>query len=220
MNVNRRTLRFAVIWLLAVSQLPTVANAQTGESDEPECMFDTEAPTVLSARASFRAADYACAEKELTALLSEERLGRGTRANAHMLLAEVYFESTDDAAVRRQKVREQFVKGLQASPGWAGSFDVTNSSFLSIYNDAREMVDYINRTAPESAMPQSDTIITAAAEPVTTEHGKPWYRKWWALGSGVGIVALGAVLLVGGGSSADGGGTVETDTLPDFPPPP
>jgi hypothetical protein len=82
------------------------------------------------------------------------------------------------------------------------------------------MVNYINRTAPEVAESQSDTLIAETVEPEEVKQGKPWYRKWWALGSGVGVVVVGAVLLLGGGDSADGGGTTETDTLPDFPPPP
>ena len=137
-----------------------------------------------------------------------------------MLLAAVYFEWTEDPGVRRQKVRQQLVEGLKADPHWSGSFEVTSPAFLSIYNDAREMVDYMNRMSPEPLEPQADTILTS--EPLTeaAKNGTPWYRKWWALGSGVGVVVLGAALILGGSSSAGGSDSTRVDTLPGFPPPP
>jgi hypothetical protein len=57
---------------------------------------------------------------------------------------------------------------------------------------------------------------------VTGEEGKKekkaWYKNWWAIALGVGVVA-GAVALAGGGGG-DGGGTTPDQPLPGFPPPP
>jgi len=59
----------------------------------------------------------------------------------------------------------------------------------------------------------ADTLEAISAVTGQTE-GKPWYKKWWALGLGVGIVAVVVVAMSGGGGDD---GTTEDQTLPGFP---
>ena len=97
------------------------------------------------------------------------------------------------------------MEGYRAYLEWTGSLEINRPELQVMLEEAKL------RVVQEIEQQQSDTLLFA-------EKGKPWYKKWWVIGSGVGVVALAAVLLVGGGGD-DNGGTV-VDTIPDFPNPP
>ena len=171
-----------------------------------ECSFETvnRTPSIESARLSIKTPDLKCAEKELLAFLELTEISNEQKSTAHFLLGQVYYELANKEK-KREKALNQFVEGYRAYLEWTGSLEINRHELQVMLEEAKL------RVVQEIEQQQSDTLLFA-------EKGKPWYKKWWVIGSGVGVVALAAVLLVGGGGD-DNGGTV-VDTIPDFPNPP
>ncbi len=183
-------------------------------ADEVSCDFNADNPRVLHAKMYFTGGQYACAEQELIALLERPDINRHAAADAHMLLAAVYFQTTDAEGARRQKTREQFILGLRADRKWSGNLAVSSAEFITIFNDARELVEWLYKESPE--LFASDSVTEEqVAEAVAKK--KPWYKRWWALASGIGVAVLAGAIILGGGND---GNTTPADTLPDFPPTP
>ncbi|UCD18195.1 MAG: hypothetical protein JSV44_04595, partial [Candidatus Zixiibacteriota bacterium] len=156
-----------------------------------------------------------CAEEELNALLAKETVDIEEKANAHVLLASVYYAMLKDNDEKRDRVMEEFIKAFKAYREWRGELDIKSSEFLDLMEAAKEQVD--QESLEQAAQLEPDTAVVAPVVVPAAEKKKPWYTKWWAIGAGVGVVALGVVALSGGG---DGDGEVTVDTLPYFPKPP
>ena len=173
--------------------------------DNGNCPYEKEnlAPTIESARLSIKMPDLRCAEKELLAFLALPNISNEEKATAHILLGQVYFELADKER-KREKALNEFKEGFRAYPEWTGKLEINRTELQTLLEEARQRVEM------EIETQRSDTLFVA--------KGKPWYKKWWVIGSGVGVVALTAVLLAGGGGDDNGGSTV--DTIPDFPNPP
>ena len=124
----------------------------------------------------------------------------------------------DDRQVRRRKTREQFIMVFRTDRNWSGTLEVTGTEFITIANDARELVDWLFRTSPELMEQQQDTALSESIPADAAHATTPWYRKWWAIGSGVGVVALTIGLLAGGDENDTA--PPPRDTLPGFPRPP
>lgn len=195
------------------------------------CNYNKEKPSIESARLNFRITNYACAEEELAALLAREDLDLETRADAHVLLAAVYYAKVRNNDEKRNRVIEQFVAAFRAFRTWRGELDIKSPEFTQLMEEAQRLVD--EQSAEEAVEETAEPATEAAVEPDSvvdsTEQApltplrlegnkKPWYKKWWAIGLGVGLVA-GAVVLATGGGDDDGGGTTDGD-LPGFPPTP
>ena len=79
----------AILALIVFAQalvLPQMAEAQT-----TDCPFDKDNPTIDNARYNFKVTNYDCAELELQALLADPNLELQAKADAHVLLASVYY---------------------------------------------------------------------------------------------------------------------------------
>ncbi|MEW6411717.1 MAG: hypothetical protein AB1483_04490 [Candidatus Zixiibacteriota bacterium] len=217
----------ALIVYMQALVLPQVVQAQT-----TDCSFDKSNPTIENARYNFRITNYDCAEQELQALLAQKDLDIQAKADAHVLLASVYYAKIRNNEEKQNLVIEQFVAAFQAFRNWRGDLDIKSPEFMAMMAQAQELVDkqedvegaVKEEVAEEVAEATPEVVPTEQIEetPVTVitpqEKKKgPWYKQWWAIGLGVGLVAT-AVVVAGGG----GGGDEEPadNTLPDFPDPP
>jgi hypothetical protein len=184
---------------------PVLSHAQA-----VDCNYDPASPSIENARKNFKITNYVCAEKELKDFLAQEDITLEDRANAHVLLASVYYAMMRDDEAKSQKVTEQFVAAFKAFRAWKGNVDIKSPEFLALMEKAKEMVDQESQVK-KAALEQVPTAETMMPQETKS---KPWYKKWWVLGLGVGVIA-GAVVIAGGGG---GGGETPTDnTLPGFP---
>lgn len=198
-----------VVYLLLLMQ-PFAASAQ-----QVNCPFDRENPSIDNARMQFKVTNYTCAEEELNALLAQESLDLKTKADAHVLLAQVYYAKLRDSEDMEKKVVAEFVAAFRAYKNWKGDLDIQSSEFVALMKMAQDQI------AAEEA-DKEGTSIDLASEQVPSEEGagleakkKPWYKKWYVLGLGA-VVVGSAALMIGGSGGGDNGETPTTD-LPDFP---
>ncbi|PKK85001.1 MAG: hypothetical protein CVT49_00220 [candidate division Zixibacteria bacterium HGW-Zixibacteria-1] len=206
----------SVLMLLVYLQTFVLSGAVFGQ--DSECSYEPGNPTLDSARKSFLALNYKCAEEELNALLALDTMSIEEKANAHVLLAEVYYAKVRNDSEKRDKVMEQFVAAFNSYREWRGELNIKSPEFMAMMKEAQAQVDQEKadvKAADEKAAHEAAVV----AEPPKKEEGKKkaWYTQWWAIALGVGVVA-GAVVLAGGGG--DDGGTPPATELPDFPPPP
>jgi hypothetical protein len=199
--------------------LPVAARGQT-----PECPYDRTKPSLDNARISFKSLDYHCAEQEIMDYLNLGNLTIEQRADAHVLLAAVYYAKSKNDSEKKKLVISQFKEAFRAYRDWRGELDISSTEFIEMMNEAKDQVDQ------EEAQKEEKPVITeptpAEETPVVTtitpQESKPWYKNWWAIALGVGVVAGAVVLAAGGGSEGggEGGGGTVTDTLPTAPNPP
>jgi len=202
----RLSMTVVLISYLAATILPAGVLAQ----ESINCPYDSEAPSLEHARQTFKALNYNCAEMEINDLLKDESLSLEEKANAHVLMAAVYYAKLKDAKEKRNRVIEQFAKAFRFYANWSGDLDIKSTEFLSMMEQAKSLVG-TEIKAPET--PDLDTLV--AVPTIGTGEKKAWYKQWWAIGLGVGIVA-GAVVLLGGGGDESPPDT----TLAAFPLPP
>lgn len=231
----------AVSLLLLLALLNSLVLPTPSRADDIECGYDAANPTLESARNSFLGLNYECAEKELNDLLDTGNLTTEDKADAHILLAEVYYAKVRNDKDKRDKVMEQFVAAFDAYRQWRGEVNIKSPEFMAMMKEAQDMVDSKEAKIEPEEVESSEKIAATPveeessgmvqpiadesedeAEPATmtssTSESKPLYKKWWAIALGIGVVA-GAVVLLGGGGD-DGGSDEPVDTLPYFPPPP
>lgn len=121
---------------------------------------------------------------------------------------------------------------------WAGESNTANNKNQINPNDS--LVSYAEKSRPEvvvennkktaTTTPESElkTAVLMAPSPTLASvdiriesaetKKKGWYKKWWAVALGVGLVAMVAMATGGGGS--DNGGESGSGRLPDPPSPP
>lgn len=218
MKKNLKSFRLTLVFMLVIYLnslvLPGVVLGQSSD-----CDFDANNPTLESARKNFLGLNYTCAEEEINAFLQSETLTIEQKADAHVLLAEVYYAKVRDDSEKRSKVIAQFVAAFDAYRDWKGELNIRSSEFMAMMKEAQDMVDEEAAQATEE-IPADQVTGTEETEPPAVEEAvtapekakkKPWYTKWWAIGLGVGVVAAVVVIVAGGG------GEDEDKTLPEFP---
>ncbi len=225
---NHIFFRVTAVALLAcfihLAVLPTMSQAQA-----PDCQYDRTKPSLDSARIAFKSLNYKCAEQEIQDALGQGTLSIEEKADAHVLLAAVYYAMLKNDSQKRNRVIEQFKAAFQAYREWRGELDISSSEFIDLMNEAQQQVDKEAKqiqTPPPPPIEQSqDTTKKVVAAPppavapaVAEGGGKPFYTKWWAIVLGVGLVAGAVVLATGGGDNGGGGTTF--DTLGSIPNPP
>lgn len=236
-NLLFRVIAIAVLTaFLQWTMLPSLVFAQAGN-----CDFDPNKPSVEHARTSFKMLNYKCAEEELNAYLARADVSIEEKANAHILMASVYYAMLKNDTEKRDKVTEEFVKAFKAYREWRGELDIKSGEFLDLMEIAKERVD--TEAAEEPVVTESVPPVVeeqkieeqkpAVVEEVKKEEPKPvatqipakkteekkkkaWYSNWWAIAGGVGLIAVAAVALGGGG----GDGGESTADLPGIPDPP
>lgn len=236
----------AMVHLLLLTFMQMLFFPTIGMSQPIECQYDADNPTLESARLSFRTLNYACAEEEINAFLGLDDITIEEKADAHVLLAAVYYAKLKNDEEKRNRVINQFKEAFKAYRAWKGDLDISSTEFFEMMQTARAQVDEEAESAEMAAEEEQPAVVE---EPVTASQpepeaeqpaeeeteqpavasmppyqgddakaSKPWYKKWWAIGLGVGLVA-GVVVLAGGGGSDDGS-TTPAGELPDFPDPP
>lgn len=206
MRLCRKATAYATLAVFAITLvLPDLLCAQTAN-----CGYDEANPSIENARTNFKITNYPCAEEELNLLLADKSLGLQERADAHVLMASVYYAMMRDDDEKAQKVTEQFVEAFKAFRTWKGDVDIKSPEFLSMMEQARELVARQDEAKAAVVDKVPGTELMSA-----DTGGKPWYKKWWAIGLGVGVVAAVAVAVGGGGG--DDTQPKGDDTLPGFP---
>jgi len=209
----------SLVMLVSYLNLLLFSNVVFGQ--EIKCDFDPDNPSLENARKNFLALNYDCAEQELNSLLQHEDITIEEKADAHVLLAEVYYAKVRNDGEKKSKVIEQFVSAFKAYREWRGELNIKSPEFMAMMKEAQNIVDQeVTEAEPAGEPIMEEEEKPEEIVPVTTMEGKkkPWYTQWWAIGLGVGLVAGGVILLAGGGDE-DGNGAVP-DTLPNFPDPP
>lgn len=210
------------------TMLPSLVFAQSGG-----CDFDPNKPSVEHARTSFKMLNYKCAEEELNAYLARADVSIEDKANAHILMASVYYAMLKNDTEKRDRVTEEFVKAFRAYREWRGELDIKSGEFLDLMESAKERVDSeaaeeatVEEPAPTEPMPvvveqpkpeeKKPAVATIPPKKTEEKKKKAWYSNWWAIAGGVGLIAVAAVAL-GGGGGDDGGGTADLPGIPDPP---
>jgi len=211
MPKQSRIFRLITVFLLMIFihsvMLPVLVLGQSAD-----CQYDRDKPSLENARKNFLALNYVCAEQEINDLLNTEGLNIQTKADAHVLLAEVYYAKVRNDSEKKEMVIEQFVAAFKAYRDWRGELNITSPEFMNMMKEAQDMVDE-GVTEPE---PVKIEVPEEKKTESTEEKEKgAWYKQWWAIGLGVGVVA-GAVILLAGGDDDE----TPPDTLASFPPPP
>ena len=205
MRLCRKTTACVTLLVFAITLiLPELLCAQTAN-----CGYDEANLSIENARKNFKITNYPCAEEELNLMLANKSLALQERADAHVLMASVYYAMMRDDDEKSRKVTEQFVQAFKAFRTWKGDVDIKSPEFLSMMEQARELVAKQDeaKAAVVDKLPETEL-------PSLSSGGKPWYKKWWAIGLGVGVVAVVAVAVGGGG---DEDPPPEDPTLPGFP---
>jgi hypothetical protein len=201
--------------------LPALVSAQSAP-----CTFNKEKPSLDNARLNFRITNYACAEEELQALLAIDTLNLQSKADAHVLLAAVFYAKVRNSEEKRDRVMGQFVAAFKAFREWRGELDIKSPEFAQMLSEAQAQVDREAQAPEQPAVIQADTTMAdtvKAAAPVIKQAEtapkakKAWYKQWWAIGLGVGVVVVAVVVLAGGGGDEK---TTPAEPLPNFPPTP
>ncbi len=192
-----------------------------------DCDYDPSSPSVEHARTAFKMFNYKCAEEELLTFLAYDDADIEDKASAHVLLASVYYAMLKNNTEKRDRVMEQFVEAFKSYREWRGELDIKSSEFLDLMEMAKAQVDEAKIEEDKKPVEEpvveekpADTTETAIVVPPPPEKKKkPWYTQWWAIGAGVGLVAVAVVALGGGG---DDDADQPPSELPDFPgtPPP
>lgn len=232
MSARQNFLIRPLLVLVAVVVIGVPNTALPRKVDASQCPWNPSTPSLENARTNFSSGLYYCTRLELNSLLAIDTLNSRERADVHGLMAAVEYATNHDPRERRQKTRLQFVAAFRAYRFWRGDLEIPEYEFRQIMKDARELMEWIYANAPEpepepEPEPVVDTVATQQPTPITPATDqeikkKPWYRKWWAVGSGVGLFAMTVAVL---GSSGDGEASIDeqptpVDTLPGFPPPP
>ncbi len=225
-DLFRRIISLLLLAAVALSMVAPVPVSARITSDT-DCAYDPATPEVEHARESFRSGNHTCARLELMCLLGLDILEGREKADAHALMAAVEYATTFDRKERRQRTRLQFLEAFKAFRYWRGQMEIPEYEFRNIMKDAREVMEWVYSRAEEAE--PTEIIEEPAAQVVTeppiaavAEKKKPWYQRWWALGSGVGLVVMAVSVL---GSAGADEVVVEVpspavDTLADFPSPP
>ncbi len=208
-KLSRPVAAAVVITYLLAALGPDRAVAQS-----TDCPYDRKAPSLAHARASFQEFDFFCAEREVNDLLKLTSLDTGTKADAHALLAAIYFQSLPDNQNRREKVIEEFRRTYSLRPEWKGQPDVQTPAFRDLMAEARRQVEQLKPKDKPAAPPPEVTTKPQATEP-KSEAKRGSKKTWIYVAVGAAAAAVAVVALGGGGSDGGGGGN-----LPGFPPHP
>jgi hypothetical protein len=207
MTARRVAVMGAMAALLWAQSFPDLAHSQTGE-----CDYDRQNPSLESARKSFQVFDFQCAEQEIQDLLMQKSLSLEEKANAHVLLAAVYFEMLQGDAQRRGKILDQFKEAFRSYRDWRGDLDIQSPEFRAIMEEAKkDILAETNASAQKNAATEAPVVTRPPHADSGSRMGGS--TKWILIGLGVGAVGI-AALALGGGGGGNGNGD---NTLPGFP---
>lgn len=194
---DARTRLSAILWVCALAVFlflsPSDSSAQM-----PQCGYDRVAPSLDHARFSFRTANYVCAELELRDLLSIDTVDLKQKADAHVLLAAVYYAMLAGKNQQRDKALEQFSAAFQAYRDWKGELDIKSEDFQALMDEAKRRIE------AQSAPPTGESPVITEPEPQPTltptqAQGCPKSTAAWV---STGVFVASTAFLVYGMSNA------------------
>lgn len=195
-------------------------------AQESNCAYDQNNPSLDNARISFQILDYECAEQEIEDYLDLDTLTIEQKADAHVLMAAVYYAKLKDDKNKKIQVINQFKKAFKSYRDWHGDLDIRSTEFFEMMQEAKKDVDEDSQKEASTTETKAEKPKPAIPSPPKTTIGeqkdksegqkKAWYKQWWAMALGVGLVAGVAVAAGGGGSTDEDGGT-GSSKLPDPP---
>ncbi len=130
-----------------------------------ECKFDRKNPNITNARINFKALNYECAEEELGLLLRDTTLSYQDKANAHVLLAAVYYARLKNESDMKTRVIDQFKEAFRTYRNWRGELDIKSTDFEDLMNAARQQLDQ----EPIAPVTEEPAAKPTPAAPVITE---------------------------------------------------
>lgn len=172
----------------------------TGQSVMAQCDFDRGAPSFENARKVFKMTNYRCAEEELRVLLNQDSLDYRTRADGHMLLAQIYWAMLRNDSDKKQKVLDEFVKAFKQFQDWRGELDIQSEEFLALMEEAKQKAKEPSPTAQPS---QQAAVITGTDCPSSMP----------AIISSAAFVGSGLLFMVSSSSASDKWDEYEADPL-------
>ncbi|MDD3731624.1 MAG: hypothetical protein PHU88_04535 [candidate division Zixibacteria bacterium] len=179
-------------------------------AQEDYCIYDRKAPSVESARESFHNKNYDCARWELMDLLELKKIKTAQKADALVLLAQVNYLSISDKQEMRSTVRKNLITAFRTCPGWEGSLEIRSSEFYNLLNDSKDIARKLEPLPPDTDEEEIDETALFEERPK-----KPWYKKWWVFGSGLGVMVMAVALILGDDDNTEPAPIL--DTLPYFP---
>ncbi|MCB2230300.1 hypothetical protein KQH82_06265 [bacterium] len=198
---------YVALWLFVWSITSSLAIAQANN-----CTFDRQNPTLESARSSFGKLDYDCAREELLALLDIEGIQDNVAADAHGLLAAIYFsdEGSRSFPVRKIVVQQELVNAIRLDSLWTGPLAI-NEELLRIWlEDARE------RVREERDQARQDSLAAISLQADSLSQSSRGFLRYVLAAAGSAAIGVTIWLLTKTDPADDQG----TATTPDFPGPP
>ncbi len=206
-GIFRSTAWAVVLLLMGSLVLPEPLLAQ-----EVDCIYDTAAPSVESARRAFNQAYLQCAKKELLDLLESPLAPVSEQANAHILLGTIYYIELQGEGDRlREAVFEQLLQAFRVFPACLGELPISAPDLTVWRDEARETAAEERRLEQERAEAARRDSLFALSEKKTGRK-----KLWLYVAGGVALAAVTVLALSGGGD--DGGQTGWS--IPDYPDPP
>lgn len=184
--------------LMLVTLIGLLFILSAGTSTMAQCSFDKAAPSLENARTMFKMTNYKCAEEELSALLKSDSLDYRTRADGHMLLAQVYWAMIRNDSDKKEKVLAEFVKAFREFQDWRGELDIQSDEFLSLMEEAKEQAKTQKPATPEVTV-------------VTPPSGCP--SKTVPIISTAAFLGSGALFIIGSSSASSKWDDYEADPL-------
>jgi len=111
-------------------------------SQTVNCSYDRTSPSLDNARLNFKSMNYRCAESEIMDYLDVASLSLKKKADAHVLLAAVYYAMlADNEQKQKEKVVEQFTAAFRQYRDWKGDLEIDKSEFAEMMAEAKQRVD-------------------------------------------------------------------------------
>ncbi len=174
-------IRFWPVCVLALLFL--IQGSALGQT--PPCTFDHSNPSIKSARVNFKALNYKCAEEELNLLMNDTALNLEDKANAHILMAAVFYALLRDNSDMRTRVIDQFKEAFRTYRDWRGELDIKSSEFSDLMSEARQQVDTEVVARPESSTAQPAPVVKQPkAKSGGSGGGAPWLITGATVASG------------------------------------
>lgn len=128
-----------IVSIIFIVPLFLISDSSFGQTTD--CIYDTNAPSIDHARNSFKTLNYKCAEKEIIDFINTDTISLRSRADAHVLLAAIYYGMLKDDQGKKDKVVEQFKQAFRAFKNWQGELDIRSSEFKGMMDEAKSQVE-------------------------------------------------------------------------------
>jgi hypothetical protein len=112
-----------------------------------ECDYDRSHPSLNSASGFMEELNWACARAELNDLLANTATSEHDKADAHVMLAIIYYRTIKEYAARSDSVLTEFLNALDKNPGITPRLDIDSLGliFSKAKDSAAHNLDFQNK---------------------------------------------------------------------------